>query len=590
MAPLRSRIAARIAAGSAAIAIAVTASLALLIAPTTDSQAQGKRNHGAGAPPAQRVAPAARAPAAPATRAPPAVRQVAPRAAAPRMAPQAMPRQPRQAMPRMAPAIPRQAVPRQAVPGQRVAPRFAAPRGNANAIRRGTVPRVAGPGRDLRGMGKSAASRRALQAGPGSKAGAARDAARLRAIERRRLRAIERQQVIGKTRDNLNAAKAGRPGPVGRRVAGEPRRALINRGAAGDRRWVLRNQGFANPNTRNPAARVLARATFGGRYARWNRDGDRRRWRHRHVIGWIGPLFWPYAYDDIVDYAFWPYAYDAFWPYAYDDIYEGFFGPYAVGGPVYASTIMPGGRPRAGGGRAAARSPTSAAAQICTGEASGLTDWPVERIAQTVDPDETQRAALDELRDASARAVALLRSACPEALPGTPTGRMAAMRERLETMREAVRIVRPALDAFYRSLSDEQKARFNAFDAEAPAAGDRRSREADLAQACNGDAAKAGAAPAARLGQALRLSAVQRSALDELNSANAKAAALLMENCSADEALTPPGRLAAMERRLDAMLQALDLVQPALTRLYDSLSDEQKARFNQLERREQAAR
>ncbi len=45
-----------------------------------------------------------------------------------------------------------------------------------------------------------------------------------------------------------------------------------------------------------------------------------------------------------------------------------------------------------------------------------------------------------------------------------------------------------------------------------------------------------------------------------------------------------------MEGRLDAMLQALDVVQPALTQFYNSLSDEQKARFNQLGTRQQAAR
>jgi hypothetical protein len=37
-----------------------------------------------------------------------------------------------------------------------------------------------------------------------------------------------------------------------------------------------------------------------------------------------------------------------------------------------------------------------------------------------------------------------------------------------------------------------------------------------------------------------------------------------------------------MEQRLDRLLQALDAMQPALTKFYDSLSDEQKARFNRL--------
>jgi hypothetical protein len=54
--------------------------------------------------------------------------------------------------------------------------------------------------------------------------------------------------------------------------------------------------------------------------------------------------------------------------------------------------------------------------------------------------------------------------------------------------------------------------------------------------------------------------------------------------------MTPPGRLAAMEGRLNAMLQALDVVQPALVDFYGSLTDEQKARFNQLGVRRQAGR
>jgi hypothetical protein len=61
-----------------------------------------------------------------------------------------------------------------------------------------------------------------------------------------------------------------------------------------------------------------------------------------------------------------------------------------------------------------------------------------------------------------------------------------------------------------------------------------------------------------------------------------KAADVLAASCPPEEQLTPPGRLAAIDRRLSAMLQALDIVQPALARFYESLSDEQKARFNQL--------
>src|SRR5919201_677452 len=232
---------------------------------------------------------------------------------------------------------------------------------------------------------------------------------------------------------------------------------------------VLRNQGFANlAPTRDPGTRTLAHSTFQGRVfdPQW-----RRRFTHPIVIGWVGPLFWPYAYSDFVDYTFYPYAYDTFWPYAYDDVYEGMFGAYAVGyGGTYASVGAPqgerGGYARGGSarGRSAARGNAdggSIEADLCSGQTAGLTDWPIERISQTVEPNEDQRAILDELRDATAQALGQLKAACPTALPSTPTGRIEAMGQRLDAMLAAVRTVRPVLEKFYNSLNDEQKERFN---------------------------------------------------------------------------------------------------------------------------------
>ena len=483
-------------------------------------------------------------------------------------------------------------------------------------MRRGVNPRV-GIARD-RGMGGSrAAARREMRQQFGAKSKLTRrEAGRQRTVGRRQ-QLIENRQAAGKARerlrtnlkgdrvrDNLKAANL-RDRTVGTRTAGAER-TLVRRGK-GDRQLMLRNRALAERSARTPAARALAQATFGGRYANRFRDGDRRNRRHRHhrhihVIGWLGPVFWPYAYDDFVNYTYWPYAYDAFWPYAYDDVYDGFFGPYGVGGPAYAEAPSGGGAYIGGGGvrtgtrtgtgaRTAARGPAGgggAIAQICTGETSGLTDWPVERIAEAVNPDEAQRTALNELRDAAARAVKLMRSACPDDLPSTPAGRMAAMRQRLEAMREAVQIVRPALETFYGSLSDEQKARFNALEPEQAAAD--KTAKAELSQVCSTAVTKTNAAPTARIREALRLTAEQRTALDSLDRASAQAAEMLTANCPTDETLTPPGRLAAMEARLDAMLKALDVVQPALVDFYGALTDEQKARFNQLGVRRQAGR
>ena len=92
-----------------------------------------------------------------------------------------------------------------------------------------------------------------------------------------------------------------------------------------------------------------------------------------------------------------------------------------------------------------------------------------------------------------------------------------------------------------------------------------------------------------RIAQALNPTDAQRSALDALDDATIRAADLLKTNCPADESLTPPGRVTAMEQRLDTMLQAINIVQPALTNFYGTLTDEQKARFNELGARQNGA-
>ena len=107
-----------------------------------------------------------------------------------------------------------------------------------------------------------------------------------------------------------------------------------------------------------------------------------------------------------------------------------------------------------------AGSDQSEVAQACSDRTPGLA-LPLDRIAQEVQPDGRQGAALDNLADASARASEMLKSNCQTATALTPTGRIEAMRQRIGTMLNAVVMVRPALDAFYGSLSYEQRARFN---------------------------------------------------------------------------------------------------------------------------------
>jgi LTXXQ motif family protein len=314
-------------------------------------------------------------------------------------------------------------------------------------------------------------------------------------------------------------------------------------------------------------------------------DNDRHRWFHERrrfhrggFVGWFGPVFWPYAYDDFFDYAFWPAEYDnyGFWAYAYDDILDNvFFAPGTE--EVYASLDR---RPVRGAERRRGREISRGTADLCRVD-PGLTRWPADQIAQVVEPTGEQQALLDDLKTASARAAKLLQSACPAHPPSTPLGRIDAMAKRLDVMLRALDVVRPALAKFYDSLSDEQKARFNGMGREQSGG----TQAKDEARLCGSQSRSVLTDEAIdRIEQDVRPDDRQRAELDALRDATAKASDELRNACPAQTPITPVARLDAMAKRLQAMLDAINTVRPALARFYDSLSDEQKAHFNVMAR------
>ena len=93
---------------------------------------------------------------------------------------------------------------------------------------------------------------------------------------------------------------------------------------------------------------------------------------------------------------------------------------------------------------------------------------------------------------------------------------------------------------------------------------------------------KAVSVPTDRIAQAISPANAQRSEIDAVNDATRNAADFLKAHCPTDPTLTPPGRVAAMGQRLNAILEAIKIVQPTLKNFYGALTDEQKARFNLL--------
>jgi LTXXQ motif family protein len=107
-----------------------------------------------------------------------------------------------------------------------------------------------------------------------------------------------------------------------------------------------------------------------------------------------------------------------------------------------------------------ARSPGNMAA-VCSQKGGNLIDLPVQRIEQVIQPTAQQQSAFDDLKKATQNASDKLQSSCPTAIPLSPVARLDAVETRLKAMADAIKSVRPALENFYASLNDEQKARFN---------------------------------------------------------------------------------------------------------------------------------
>ena len=97
----------------------------------------------------------------------------------------------------------------------------------------------------------------------------------------------------------------------------------------------------------------------------------------------------------------------------------------------------------------------------CSQGAGSFIDLPVQRIDQVVQPTAQQQNAFNDLKKAAQKASDQLQSSCPTAVPKSPVARVDTVQMRLTAMTDAIKSVRPDLQNFYASLSDEQKAKFN---------------------------------------------------------------------------------------------------------------------------------
>jgi hypothetical protein len=290
-------------------------------------------------------------------------------------------------------------------------------------------------------------------------------------------------------------------------------------------------------------------------------------WSPERHVGWLGHFYWPYAYGDFFYYVLWPNQnVNPFWGYGYGDLYEGIFSPYSYDDYVQG--------PRANSRMAEL---TQNLAKRCADEAADVAAWPIATVSGVVKPTKGQSTLLGALGNAVIKAGDAVKSHC--AIPGsfTPTGRLAAMQQRLQALVQAVATVSTPLTKFYNSLSRAQKIRFDSLGA--PPGSAAASNPTSPQAACS---AAVKPWPTDQINSAVQPTAAQQPELAALQSAATQTAASIQATCPSANASTVPARLAAVSKRLQAMLQAVKKVAPALAAFYNALSDDQKAHFDAL--------
>jgi DNA-binding MarR family transcriptional regulator len=212
--------------------------------------------------------------------------------------------------------------------------------------------------------------------------------------------------------------------------------------------------------------------------------------------------------------------------------------------------------------------------------------FPFDRIEQRVKPTDAQRASFEELKSAAADAADKLKSSCPRDQGVGPLGRLDMAEQRLDAMLDAVSAVRGPLARFYDSLDEQQKAQFDAMGLSqgrrAGTGAARRSQAEMIPGICRKDSDSVAQLSVDRIEKDVHPTDAQRQALDDLRQASTQAADEIKGSCPSETPRTITARIDAVDGRLSAMRNAIKTVRGPLEKFYNSLSDEQRARFNQM--------
>jgi len=99
--------------------------------------------------------------------------------------------------------------------------------------------------------------------------------------------------------------------------------------------------------------------------------------------------------------------------------------------------------------------------RVCRPGAAGFAEWRIDLLDELLKPTDAQKLKFEEFKTASSKAGETMRSACPGEIPNSMIGHMQAMEKLTDAKSHAIKAILPALEAFYATLSPDQKAALN---------------------------------------------------------------------------------------------------------------------------------
>jgi len=292
-------------------------------------------------------------------------------------------------------------------------------------------------------------------------------------------------------------------------------------------------------------------------------------------LGVVGPPAWPNAYEDLVGFTFWP---DDYAPRlrgrGFDVIADTITGRFDLPRPARTATT---------GAAVRSDADNDPSVDRCGDASNSESNWPAARIEQMLQLSEAQHAALDKLQSAAVRSVKNIKADCraPGAL--APLDRLRTLVQTLWTVRDAGISMREPLKNFYDTLTTEQKNSFASLQPQSNLPPDPKTMN-KLYQACASQNLEKSERLIKTIEMRLRPDKGQSQSLENFGKASANMAKLMIASCAQPIPADPMARLDSANDQLTAINYAASTVQIAFGDFFSRLNNDQKARFDSLNR------